>query len=208
MLSQDPFVPALNQFEINVAAAIEETGDTREIASILDINYGLLNNVQLTIEGAYVDAETQDDFDAMELALKWNFYQNDFFAIAVNPRYLSYPIRSVFDEGEVLELSLPMSFALNDALNWVVDILYVKPKDGSEHMELGTYLQYTQTNHNYYLELYMEESEADDEIYSLLNLGYLYQFHNNIAFMISIGRETHAEDQKSTIAYSGLQFVF
>ncbi len=207
MLSNDPFVPDLGQFEINLAAEFEDRDATIVTAPIIDFNYGLIKDVQFTVEGAYVTSEEQGDFDALELAIKWNFYQDDFFAIAIYPQYLSYPTDSIFDEGEVFALSIPMSFALADDLRWVVDISYVRAED-AEHMEMGSYLQYSYSEHDFYFEAYSEEGEHDHERLLLLQLGYLYQFHDNVAFMIALGREIHAEEKKAIIGYSGLQFVF
>ncbi len=208
MLSNDPFVPKLGQFEINLSAGFEDKDSSITTAPIIDINYGLLPNLQITFAGAYIHCETQNGFDAIELAFKWNFYHNDFFAIAINPKYLSYPHDSIFNQGEVFEFSLPMSFTLSEKINWIVDTKYILPKEDEEHLEFGTYLRYSQIKHHYYLELFVENADDHEKHFVLANLGYMYQFHQNTAFMLSLGREVNAHDESATIAYSGLQFVF
>ena len=208
MKSNDPFVPSLGEFEINVAVEGEYKEQDLLRAPILDINYGAMKNVQVTFESAYVTSDSQDGFDSFEIALKWLFYEDDFFAIALYPKYKSYPVDSIFNEGETYELTVPMNLALSKELDLVVDFTYVQPIHGGQHLEFGSYLKYKANKHTYYLEVFMEGSEHQKQFFVLGNIGYMYQFHESVGFMISAGREITYEEKRGTIGYSGLQFVF
>ena len=207
-LSNDPFIPDVGQFEINLGAHIEQGRERVIAAPIIDANYGVFKNVQITGVLAYATDGDQRGFDAFEFSVKWKFYDDNFFAIALNPVYFSYPVSTVFNEGEVYKLSVPMSFVFSENWSWLIDLSYIYPREERDHFELGTYLQYTQGTQNVYLEYFAEESKYHDAIFSLLNVGYLWQFHDYVAWMVSVGREIRAEEKEATIAYSALQFTF
>ena len=208
MLSDDPFVPDEGQFEINFAAASEHRDATVITAPILDLNYGLIKDVQITFATGYISTQDQKGWDAFELAFKYNFYSNDFFAIAINPKYISYPVETIFNEGSIYELSVPMSLQLSEDWSWIISLAYIYPNGHDDHLELGSYLQYHYHTQNFYAEVFTEGSKSYDDLFTLVNLGYLYQFQENLAFMLSVGREIRAQEKKATIAYGGLQLLF
>jgi len=212
MKSSDPFVPSVGEFEINIAVEGEHKEDKLFRAPIIDFNYGIMQDVQVTLESAYVisryDDEYVDDFDSFEVALKWCFLQGDVFSIALSPKYKSYPVNSIFNSGETYELDIPMNFVVNEKIDLVVDSAYIMPKDCADHFEFGTYLKFKDDKHTYYTELFVENvANKDEDIFVFGALGYMYQFHKNIAFMISYGKEIGSKDL-STVGYSGLQFVY
>ncbi len=208
MKSSDPFVPALHEFEVNIATEGEHKELTLHRIPIIDINYGIVQNVQVTFETAYVNSEVENDFDSFEIALKWHFYESELFSIALYPKYKSYPVESIFNEGETYELSLPMNFRLNDSLDLVTDINYVYLKDSEEHFEFGTYIKYKDDKFSYFVEVFMEEAEHQKDFFTMGIVGFMYQFHENVAFMISYGKEITKGNPRATVGYSGFQFVF
>ena len=210
MMTDDPFVPDKGVFEINIASHLQKGEKTFIAAPILDANYGLIKDVQITFATAYIHYDDECTLDAFELAIKWNFYTTNNFSIAINPKYLSYPDDSIFNEGDVYELSLPMSFSLLEELHLVLSPTLIYPIEGKDHIELSSYLQYTKQEQTFYAEIFTESSEKYNTLFSLVNFGYLWQFYENTAFMFSIGREIKAEGQEkeALIAYSGFQFVF
>lgn len=213
MKSSDPFVPALHEFEVNLAVEGEHKENRLFRTPIIDVNYGVVENVQLTLETAYAhsddEAYSKSDFDSFETAVKWLFYEDAFFAIALYPKYKSYPIDSIFNEGITYELSLPMNLALSNSLDLVVNLTYVYPLDNEKHSELGTYLKYKNSKHTYYTELFMEDAKHQHHFFILGVVGYMYQLHKNISFMISYGKEiTNSDTNRATIGYSGFQFLF
>ena len=208
MIGNDPYAPDTGMFEINIAAETEHRDDTTFIAPIFDINYGAIKNLQLTVEIAYINSPTQNDFDALELSLKYLFYQNDFFAVALNPAYKSFPIDTVFNNGEVYSFNLPMHFIVDKRLSIVTDIGFVTQKEGDDHFELGSYLRYEQPRYALFFELFAEESKAQNDIFTLFNLGFTYAFNDTYKLLLSCGRELHGEEKEAIIAYTGIQLNF
>jgi len=209
MLSDDPFVPNKGQYEINLAGGFSQAQEIVTTAPIVDANYGLLEDVQVTFALGYITAPSQKGFDALELAFKWNFYSDDFFAVAVNPKYLSNPVDSIFNEGEVYEVSIPMNFTLSENLSLVVSPAFIYPLTTDEaHLELGGYFKYSYKRSDFFVEYFGEAAKKYNNLFSIVNFGYMMQFHKNVAFMLSIGRELKSPEKEATIVYSGLQFVF
>ena len=208
MLTEDPFVPNKGQFEVNVAAFIEDRENPVLTAPIIDVNYGIIENVQLTLVAGYISTENERGWDAFEFAFKWNFYNGDFFSIAANPKYRDYPVETIFNEGETYEVALPMNFQFNTRWSLVFTPSYIYHALDDKHLELGAYMQYSLKQQNFYAELFTEESKEHDAIFSIVNLGYFWQFHNNVALLFSLGREIRVEEKEATIGFSGLQFLF
>ena len=208
MLTNDPFVPDVNQFEVNMFSLSEYRDKRILIAPVVDLNYGVVKDVQVTLATGYINSDTQKGFDAFEVSTKWKFYSNKSFAIAISPIYISYPLETVFNEGEVFKVSAPMSFALTDTLLWILSLDYIMPFEDDNHFEVGTYLQYTLKRHNFYAEVFSEESKTHDALFTLLNLGYLYQLNNNWAVMLSTGREIKAEEAEAVIGFLGIQLIY
>lgn len=212
MHSNDPFVPSLHEFEVNIAVEGEHREHRLFRAPIIDLNYGIAESVQLTLETAYAhtdkEAYNQSDFDSFEVAVKWLFYEDDFFAIALYPKYESYPAESIFNEGKAYELTIPLNLTLSESLDLVIDFTYVHPLENEEHTEFGTYLKYKDEKQTYFTELFMEEAEHQEHFFALVGIGYMYQFHKSVAFMISFSKEITSSKIRANRGYSGLQFLF
>lgn len=208
MKSSDPFVPDLGDFEINIAIEIEDEESISKKIPIIDINYAPIDNLQLTFETSYLDTPEENGFKSLELAMKWLFYNGDFFAVALYPKYKIEHINSTLNQEEIYELTIPMNFRISDSLDLIADITYVNPQEGQNYFEAGTYLKYSSSKHTYYAEASLEDLKEENQTFVLANLGYMYQFHENVAFMISVGKELSNVKSKVTVCYSGLQFIF
>lgn len=208
MLTNDPFVPDYGQTELNLAfRTIDRTHNAARIP-VIDYNYGIYPNVQLTLEASYIYTTQKRDFDAFTLACKWLFYQNSFFSIATNTEFSSYPIASVFNQGNVAELALPMNITLTSTIDLVVTPTFIYEPDDVSHVELGTYLAYTNNKTTLFSEVFIERPTHNDLFY-LINFGFSYQFSDNKAFIFSLGREIKTEHYSpAKISYSGLQITF
>ena len=208
MMTDDPFTPDVNQLEINFASEFEKSDDLSVVVPIIDMNYGIYPNVQLTLETAYASADSQYKSDGVEVAVKYNFYHNDYFNIAIYPQYHFYPISTPFDEGETFSFLLPMSWQISERLEWVSSFSYVHPLKEKEHYEFGTYFAYTKENHSYFLETYFEERAETNDVATFFNVGYFYQYRDNLGLMGSIGYETIDSRKQTNLAYVGLQVIF
>ena len=208
MMTDDPFSPALNKFEINLASELENSDELSVLVPIIDINYGIIPNTQLTIQTAYNSSDNKYKSDALEVAIKYNFYRSDILNIALYPKYIFYPIDTPFDEGESYELQIPISIKVNDNIEWVTSISYLYPQKERNHYEIGTYLAYGKNNHTYYFETFLEENPTDNNIATFLNVGYFYQYKENLGFMGSIGSKLLDSKKEADVAYLGLQIIF
>jgi hypothetical protein len=208
MMSDDPFTPEVNELEINFASEVENGEDLTIVAPIIDINYGIYPHLQLTLERAYAFSNSHYNSNGLEVALKYHFYRGDILNIALYPKYLFYPINTPFDDGESYEFQIPISVQLSNNLEWVSSFSYLYPQKEKSHYEIGSYLAYTQKQATYYIETYIEENPTQRSIATTLNMGYFYQYRENIGFMGSIGYESINAKKEAILSYLGLQIIF
>ena len=208
MMTDDPFAPDVGQFEINFASEVENSDDLTVVAPIVDINYGIFPNTQLTVETAYASSDNKYKSDGLQVAIKYNFYRSDTLNIALYPKYLFYPISTPFNEGESYELQIPISLKLSDNLEWVTSLSYLYPQKEKNHYEVGTYLAYGKNNHTYYFETFVEEIPINNSMITFFNVGYFYQYKDNLGFMGSIGSEMVDSKKEADVAYLGFQVIF
>ena len=207
MLTDDPDVPNFGDIEINFASELERRETNTLSIPIVDFNYGIFPNVQFTVESGYIWEKSQHDFGAIEVAIKYNFYSNDVFSLALYPHYIFYANNSLFKESNSWEIMLPMSFKLSKKLTLVSSLTYIKPTKEQSHVEFGSYLEYEKSRDSYYVEGYWEEElQTKDRV--LINLGYLHKFHDGLAFMGSVGYEVQSSQKMATLGYLGLQVSF
>ena len=82
MMTDDPFTPYLDEVEINFASEAERNDDLTGLVPIIDINYGIYPNIQLTVETAYALSDSKYKSDGLEVAIKYNFCRSDVLNIA------------------------------------------------------------------------------------------------------------------------------
>ena len=208
MMTDDPFTPDSNQVEINFASEAEKNNNLTVVVPIVDLNYGIYPNTQLTVETAYASSNNRYKSDGLEVAIKYHFYRGDVLNIAIYPKYLFYPMDTPFNEGESYELQLPLSVKLSNNLEWVTSFSYLYPQKSANHYEVGTYLAYENNNHTYYLETFAEENPTDNNLATFFNVGYFYQYKENLGFMGSIGYQTIDSKKQADVAYLGFQIIF
>ena len=207
MLSDDPDVPNWGEFEVNFASELERRETTTLTMPIVDFNYGIFPNFQFSVESGYIGEGGQDDFGAIEVALKYNFYSNDILSLALYPHYIFYANDSLFKESSSWEMMLPLSLKLSENLSLVSNLTYIKSIQEQGHIEFGSYLEYENNEESYYFEGYWEE-ELQAKGTFLVNLGYLHEFYEGLAFIGSVGYEVKSSQKRATIGYCGLQISF
>ena len=207
MLTDDPDVPNFGEVEINFSSQLEKRETDTLTMPIVDFNYGIFPKVQFTVESGYLWENSQHDFGETEIALKYNFYSNDIVSLALYPHYIFYANNSLFKESNSWEMMLPMSFKLSEKLSLVSSLTYIKPTKEQSHVEFGSYLEYENNADSYYVEGYWEE-EAQSKDRLLVNLGYLHEFDEGLAFIGSVGYEVQSRQKRATLGYLGLQVSF
>lgn len=107
MITDDPGTPGNGRFEINIAATLERRPNERLWGlPALDINYGLGDRIQLTLQTAF-DVLTRSDHGPIgglghvETAVKWRFLdeENDGVSVSMFPRVLFNAAQSSVHRG-------------------------------------------------------------------------------------------------------------
>src|SRR5438046_1155989 len=107
MITDDPGTPGNGKFEINLAIAFERhPSEIAFDAPAIDINYGVGENIQLTIQTAPVILKRSDHgpiggLGATETALKWRFLDEEKFGADVSmfPRVIFNIVQSSVRRG-------------------------------------------------------------------------------------------------------------
>src|SRR4051812_178231 len=112
MITDDPGTPGPNKWEINLAVIVEHTSDeTSWDSPAIDLNYGVGESIQLTLQTAPVLLKRSGDgpiggLGGTEAAVKWRFLDEDKEGISVSmfPRIIfniqqSSARRGLADEG-------------------------------------------------------------------------------------------------------------
>ena len=77
----DPATPGCNAWEVNIVTSGEFGKNQSWETPLLDINYGIGDNLQLKVEAPYEIAKTSDGYEsgvgAAEIGLKVRFYENE-----------------------------------------------------------------------------------------------------------------------------------
>jgi len=202
MMTDDPFTPDIHRFEVNVGFELEKSNQWKVVVPIIDVNYGISSNLQFTVERASILMDNKYNSDGVEIALKYHFYENDFFNIAIYPKYHFYLTDTSYNEGETYSLLLPMSLNLTNNLDLTTSVSYINSKKEGSAFEIGSYLSYRIKNQTYFFETYLEEES------NVLNLGYFYQYKENMGLMFSIGQERDSLQEQTNLSYVGLQVTF
>ena len=208
MKTHDPFVPDLGTYEINLSFSSESRDATLKQFPIIDANYGIAKDVELTLATAYTHFNDENDVDAFEVAIKWLMYEGDMFAIAINPAYFSFPHSSAYHTGETHEISIPLSFRISPSVMIAMDSVYINPKNEAAHIEFGSYIRVSHNSHHYFFDLYSDDISSKRRVPLLISLGYTYEIDRNYAFLISYGKEAITQSTKATFFYSALQLAF
>src|SRR5205814_7468025 len=107
MITDDPGTPGDGKFEINLAIAFEHRpGETAFDAAAIDINYGVGDRIQLTLQGGPVLLKRSDHgaiggLGGTEAAVKWRFIdvEETGLTISMFPRVIFNPSESAARRG-------------------------------------------------------------------------------------------------------------
>ena len=107
MITDDPGTPGNRHFEINLAVAFDHRpAETSWDAPAIDLNYGLGERIQLTLQTAPVILKRNGHgpiggLGGVEAAVKWRFLDQgeDGFLVSMFPRVLFNPVQSSVRRG-------------------------------------------------------------------------------------------------------------
>lgn len=223
MITDDPGTPGDKKWEINLALAFEHRpGETAADSPAIDLNYGVGEHIQLTLQTAPVLLKREGHgliggLGGTEAAVKWRFLDQqtngDGFDMSVFPRVIfnlvsSSAERGLSQEGTRFQIPLQMAktfgrwhadFEFGPRLNsvgrseWLYGI--VSGLDASRRTLLMAELN-GMSRMNF----------ARDVL--TVNVGVHYEFSKTRILIVSLGREIRSPDPLAMIGYFGMQLIY
>lgn len=222
MMTDDPDTPGDKNLEVNFAYAGDLRGNAQRYEGpIIDINYGVGDDIQLKVESSYVslfhDGESHSNgIGNAKVGLKWRFYEsssNDLL-ISTYPQYTFTPVKkslnnSVSEMDQALFLPIEISKKMG-VLAVTGEFGYLAIKRARDEMEYGVVVGYEVMEHLELLaELHNSAYLNGGNITMIANGGLKYWISPSYSFMFSAGRELILpEESKSTLFYAGLQLHY
>ncbi len=220
MITDDPGTPGNRKWEINLAVAFEHRpNETSVDVPAIDLNYGVGEHIQLTLQTAPVVLKRNGHglIGGTEAAVKWRFLDQqtngDGFDMSMFPRVIfnvvsSSPRRGLSQEGTRFQIPMQMSKAFG---RWHANVefgphvssvgrsewLYgvVAGLDASKRTLLMTELHGT-SRMNF----------TRDAL--TVNVGVHHEFSKTRILIVSLGREIRSPEPLATIGYCGLQLLY
>jgi hypothetical protein len=223
MLTEDAGTPGDGQWAITILTTYErDRDDTVFEAPLLEINYGIGYNFQLTFEAAWVikretDGPAKTGLGNSSLGLKWRFLDEERhgFDMSVYPQLeFNNPTRSVerglADRG--LRLFLPVAvekqwgpFVLNAEAGYEI------VQHGPDEVDYGLAIERQLTRKfSLAVELHVSALKNMQESELIFNAGSRFQLNRNLAVLASAGRTLRQPGTggPSYLASAGVQFNF
>ena len=223
MITDDPGTPGDKKWEINIALAFDHrSGETAVDFPAIDLNYGVGENIQLTLQTAPVFLKREGHgliggLGGTEAAVKWRFLDQqkngDGFDMSMFPRVIfnvvsSSPRRGLSQEGARFQIPLQMAKAFGPwhanvefgphissvgRSEWLYGV--VAGLDASKRTLLMAELHGT-SRMNFTREVLTA------------NVGVHHEFSETRILIVSLGREIRSPDPLATIGYFGMQLLY
>jgi hypothetical protein len=221
MITDDPGTPGDGKFEINLAIAFEHRpGETTIDAPGIDINYGLGDRIQLTLQGGPVLLKRSDHgaiggLGGTEAAVKWRFIDDQKTGITMSmfPRVIfnisqSAARRGLAEDGT--RFQIPLQFAkafpgFDLDLEWGPLVSTVGPAQWLYGIVVAVDVSKTAA---IMAELHgtSRTNFSDDEL--AVNVGVRQKLSEHCIFIGSLGHELRSPEARALIGYAGVQLVF
>jgi len=221
MITDDPGTPGDGKFEINLAIAFEHRpGETAFDAPAIDINYGVGERVQLTLQGGPVLLKRSDHgwiggLGGTEAAVKWRFLddQRTGLSMSVFPRIIfnlsqSAARRGLAEDGTRFQLPIQVAKAFPGfdldfewgalastvgRAEWLYGI--VVAVDVGKTTALMAELHGT------------SRMDFGDDVLTA-NAGVRHKLNEHCVLIWSLGHELRSPDVRALIGYAGVQLLF
>jgi hypothetical protein len=221
MITDDPGTPGNGKFEINLAIAFEHrAGETALDAPGIDINYGLGDRIQLTLQGGPVLLKRSDHgavggLGGTEAAVKWRFLDDQRTGVTMSmfPRVIfnlsgSAARRGLAEEGT--RFQIPLQFAkafpgFDLDLEWGPLVSTAGPAQWIYGIVVAVDVMKTSA---LMAELHgiSRTNFSDDEL--VANVGLRKKLNDHCIFIGSLGHELRSPEARAWIGYAGLQLLF
>jgi hypothetical protein len=221
MITDDPGTPGDGKFEINLAIAFEHRPDEASLdAPAIDINYGVGDRIQLTLQGGPVLLKRRDHgaiggLGGTEAAVKWRFIDDQQAGISMSmfPRVIfniseSAARRGLAEDGT--RFQIPFQFAkafpgFDVDLEWGPLVSTVGPAEWLYGIVVAVDVSKTTA---LMAELHgtSRTNFSDDEL--AVNFGIRQKLNERCIFIGSLGHELRSPEARALIGYAGVQLVF
>jgi len=223
MITDDPGTPGDKKWEINLALGFEHRpGETAADFPAIDLNYGVGEHIQLTLQTAPVLLKREGHgliggLGGTEAAVKWRFLDQQTdgggFDLSMFPRIIfnvvsSSPRRGLSDEGTRFQIPLQMAKSFG---RWHADLEFgphVSSVGRSEWL-YGVVAGLDVSKRT----LLMAELHATSRMnftreVLTVNAGVHHEFSATRILIVSLGREVRSPDPLATIGYFGMQLIY
>jgi hypothetical protein len=221
MITDDPGTPGDGKFEINLAIAFEHRpGEISFTAPAIDINYGVGDRIQLTLQGGPVLLKRNDHgaiggLGGTEAAVKWRFVDDQQIGLSISmfPRVIfnisqSAARRGLAEDGTRFQLPIQIekSFRTFDLdFEWGPLASSVGRAEWLYGIVVGANVKKT-------TELMAELHGTSRTNFSrdvlTANFGIRQKLNDHCIFIGSLGHELRAPQARALIGYAGVQLLF
>jgi hypothetical protein len=223
MITDDPGTPGDKKWEINLALAFEHRpGETSSDLPAIDLNYGVGEHIQLTLQTAPVFLNRDGHgliggLGGTEAAVKWRFLdqqQNgDGFDMSMFPRVIFNIVSSSARRGlseDGTRFQIPMQLAKTFG-RWHADFEFgphVSSVARSEWL-YGVVAGFDVSKPTLLMaELHGTSRMNFTRELLTVNVGIHHEFSKTRILIVSLGREIRSPDPLATIGYFGMQLLY
>ena len=222
MITDDPGTPGNGKWENNFAIAFEyRTGETVYDVPAIDLNYGVGDHIQLTLQTAPVLLKRRDHgliggLGATEAAVKWRFFDEatSGFDMSMFPRIIfnvahSSVRRGLADDGARFQIPFQAAKAFG-RLHLDAEFGPRGSTVGRSELLSGIVCGFDLAKPTMLMaELHDEARMNFSRDVLTLNVGLRHEFTENYILIVSMGHELRSADQPTAlIGYFGMQFVY
>lgn len=223
MITDDPGTPGDKKWEINLASTFEHRpGETSSDLPAIDLNYGVGENIQLTLQGGPVLLKRSGHgliggLGGTEAAVKWRFLDQQQtgagFDMSMFPRVIfnvasSSARRGLSQEGTRFQIPLQMAKTFG---RWHADFEFgphVSSVGRSEWL-YGVVAGLDASKRTLLMaELHGTSRMNFTSDVLTVNVGVHHEFSQTRILIVSLGREIRSPDPLATIGYFGMQLIY
>jgi hypothetical protein len=222
MITDDPGTPGSGKWENNIAFAFEHRdGETSYDVPAIDLNYGVGEHIQLTLQTAPVILKREDrgpigGLGGTEAAVKWRFFDEDKrgFDMSMFPRIIfnitqSSVRRGLSDDGTRFQIPFQVAKTFGP---WHLDGEFgaLASSVGRSEFLYGAVAGYQIAKPTMLMaELHGTSRTNFTRDVLTLNFGLHHEFTEHQILILSLGHEIRSPDQPTAlIGYFGMQFVY
>jgi len=224
LLTNDPGTPGPGRWEINVGFTVEKRlGETVYQTQILDMNYGIGERVQLTLEVPWLvlspkGEKTKNGLGNSSAGVKWRFLDEatQLFSVSVFPQIeFNNPGSSASDRGLVdkgTTFLLPLQFGKTwGPFGITADLGYAFKEHLTDEWSYGLAASYAVTDRLELLaEIHGTALTAFEKDEMVFNIGTRWKLTQHYVLLASAGRAIYSPEgeEAELLSYLGIQFLF